>query len=339
MPRPDRRDILALLAACGIGTLGAAALAPHPSRAAPPRLAQLVVHGMPSTPSIVIERLIEAGALAPFTDRPQLRIWRNADQMRTGVVSGDMQVFGTPTYTCANLLNRGVPVRQVNVLTWGLLYLLSRDPAIERIEDIAGQAVLVAYRHDAPDLIFRLVLRRLGLDPERDVRLQYVGSPSEAAQLLLAGRAALAVLAEPAATAAEVRAVQAGVSLRRTVDLTEVYGRLAGQPARIPQAGLAVREEFLQQHPDVVEAIHEGCVTAARWMLDHPDAAGRLGAPLLDLGPATIARSIPHFRLDVVSAADARGDLERYFSELIAMSPGIVGGRLPDDRFYWGRTG
>lgn len=330
MRRPTRRDALA-----GLGALGGAVLLPGHGGAAA-RLDSLVIHGMPATPSVVMARLIETGALSAFADKAQLKVWRSPDQMRAGVVSGDMKVFGTPSYSCANMLNRGVPVRLMNIVTWGLLYLMSRDPAVRRIEDIAGKPVLMAFRNDAPDLIFRMTLRRLGMNPDTDVKLQYVGSPTEAVQLLLAGRADLAVISEPAATAAQIRGAQAGITVHRAADMTEVYGRLTGRPPRIAQAGLGVREDFVQAYPDIVQAIHDGCVAGSRWVLDNPAEAGRLGAALLDLAAPVVEKSIPSFRLDVVSAAAARPDLERYFGDLMDMSPDILGGRLPDDRFYWG---
>ncbi|EJW12623.1 ABC-type sulfonate transport system periplasmic component [Rhodovulum sp. PH10] len=334
-----RRDALTLFAA-----LSAALLAAGPTGLAradeagrgQQKLARLVLHGVPATPSVVLARLVESGALAPLADTVELAIWRTPDQMRAGVVSGAMTLFVAPTYSCANMRNRGVPIRQVNVLTWGLLYLMSRDQTVRRIEDIAGKTVLVAFRNDAPDLIVRLVLRRLGLDPDRDVTLQYVGSSTEAAQLFLAGRGDLAALPEPAATATEIRAAKEKLPIHRAVDVTEAYGRLTGRPAGIPQAGLAVRDDFLQAHPEIVAAVHRGCVDSAHWVATHMSEAGALGAARLNLPAPVVARSIPHFRLNVVSAAEARLDLERYFSDLMEMSPAILGGNLPDDAFYWG---
>lgn len=334
----SRRDALTGLAAAGVtgllpGVVGRARAVPAQ---AGEKLASLVINGMPATPSVVMARLIETGALSRFADKTQLKVWRTPDQMRAGVVSGEMTVFGTPSYSCANMRNRGVPVRLMNIVTWGLLYLMSRDETVQKIEDIAGKTVLMAFRNDAPDLIFRMTLRKLGMNPDTDVKLHYVGAPTEAVQLLLADRAALAVISEPAATAAQIRGAQAGVTVKRTADLTAVYGRLTGRPPRIAQAGLGVREDFLQANPELVRAIHQGCVESARWVLDNPAEAGKLGAATLDLAAPVVEKSIPHFRLDVVSAADAKPDLQHYFAALMEMSPDILGGRLPDDAFYWG---
>lgn len=332
--RLSRRSALA-----GLFALGCPGLSLRPTAATAGRLDALTIHGMPSVPSVVLAHLTQGDGLAGLVDKPVLEIWRHADQMRMAVLNGTMKLFAAPSYSTANMFNRGVPLRQVNILTWGLVYVLSRHPDIKRFEDLAGRHLLVPSRNDAPDLILRLVLRRLGMNPDKDLKLQYVGAPTEAVQLLLAGRADCALVPEPSTTAAEIRAESAGIAVHRVLDLTEVYARVTGRPARISQAGLAVSEDVLQAHPDIVAAIHSGCIASAQWTLNHPTEAGNLGARYLNLSADIIARSIPRFRLAVLSAADARRDMENYFSDLMEMSPEIVGGRLPQERYYWGAKG
>lgn len=294
------------------------------------------INAMPATPSVVVAHLVESGALSAHVANAAMKVWRSPDQMRAGVLSGEMKVFGTPSYSCANMRNRGVPVRLMNILTWGLLYVMTRDPAVTKVEDLAGKQLLMAFRNDAPDLIFRIVLRKAGMDPDKDVRIQYLGTPTEAAQLFLAGKADIAVLPEPVATASQLRGMQQGIAVQRAIDLTAVYGQLSNRPPYMAQAGLGVSEDLVQSRPELVRAIHDACVASARWVMNNPASAGRLGADYLDMQPAIIERSLPHFRLRVASAAEARPDLEHYFTDLIAMSPDILGGRMPDDAFYWG---
>jgi NitT/TauT family transport system substrate-binding protein len=321
----------------GLAALGGLGLLPQGGAAAPAeRLDNLTINAMPATPSVVLAHLAESGVLAPHAARTVVKVWRTPDQLRAGILAGEMKVFGIPSHTAANLANRGVPLRMVDVLTWGLLYVMSRDPAVTRIEDLAGRQVLMAFRHDAPDLIFRLVLRRAGMDPDKDVKLQYQGTPTETAQLFLAGKGDMAVIPEPAATAARLRGMQSGIAIHRALDLTEVYGRLAGRPPRLPQAGLAVSEDLVQSRPELVKALHEGCRASAGWVLNNPASAGRLGSDYLDLPPPVIEASLPHFRMAVVPAAEARPEMEAYFADLLAMSPEVIGGKLPEGRFYWG---
>lgn len=320
-----------------LGGLGAVGLLPAAGRAAPAALLDsLTIAGMPATPSVVLAHMVESGALSAHVGKARLKVWRTPDQVRAGVVSGEMKVFGIPAYSCANLKNRGAPVRMLNIMTWGLLYVVSRDPSVTRIEDLAGRTVLQSFRGDAPDLVFRQILGKLGMNPDKDVTLNYVATPTEAGQLFLAGKADTAILQEPMTTAVQMRGMQAGIPVHRVLDLTDIYGRVNNRAGGIPQAGLGVSEELVQQRPELVKAIHEACLAGARWVGNNPASAGRLGTDYLDLPAPIIERSLPHFRLGVASAAQSRTEMEAFFSDLLAMSPDIVGGRLPESGFYWG---
>lgn len=313
---------------------GLAGLAVLPARAA--ALDRLTVWGMPASPSVVLARAVASGALGSLVGEAHFDIWRTPDQMRAGVVSGDFQLFAAPSYTAANLRNRGAGVRLVNVLTWGLLYVFAGPGvAIKEIADLRGKHLLLGAKNDAPDLVTRLVLRWAGLDPDKDLTLTYAGTSAEVVPLFLAGKADAAILPEPAASAAEIKAKQAGIAITRAVDVTDVYAAHTGQSAGIPQAGLAVTDRFLDAHPDVVAALHAASVEAAGWVAAEPDAAAGLIADGLKLPAPIIKASLPRFRLKVASAAEARADLETYFTNLMTLSPDIVAGRLPEPDFYW----
>jgi NitT/TauT family transport system substrate-binding protein len=163
-----------------------------------------------------------------------------------------------------------------------------------------------------------------------------VGSPGEAVPLFLAGRGDVAVMHEPAATAAMLRATKEGRPIFRALDVAEIYGRKTGRGPRIPQVGLAVSAKFLEAAPEIVAAAHAACVEAGTWANAHPDEAGAVTGPVLGLPAPVVAASVPHVRLDVISAQQAREDIEIYFQHLMELSPAIVAGKLPQADFYWG---
>ena len=163
----------------------------------------------------------------------------------------------------------------VNVVTWGVLYVMARDESITKIEDLAGKHILYSNKNEAPDLIFRLILKWAGLDPDKDVTLEYVGSPNEEVPLFLTGRGDVAVMHEPASTAALIKAKAEGIPLFRAFDVTEVYGKHTGRGPSIPQVGLAVSEAFLDAHEDVVRATHEACVEGGQMGAGQPGRSRR----------------------------------------------------------------
>ncbi|SFO60788.1 NitT/TauT family transport system substrate-binding protein [Cohaesibacter marisflavi] len=296
----------------------------------------LTLWGIPASPSAVFARAVASGALEGIAPDLRFDVWKSTDQMRAGIASGDFKLFATSTYAAANFFNRGAGTVMLNVVTWGVLYVMAREEGITRIEDLAGKRVLLSNKNEAPDLLFRLVLMWAGLDPDKDVTLDYVGSPGEAVPLYLSGRGDVAVLHEPASTAALFRAQKAGLPLYRAIDITKVYGAHTGRGPRIPQVGLAVNPAFLEEKPEVVAAVHQACVEAGEWTKANWDEAGKLAAQSLPLPAPVIAQSLPYVHLDVQSAKEARADIELYFEHLMSLDPGIVGGRKPTPDFYWG---
>ena len=329
---PDRRTILKWMGQGAVAGLWSCGQMPAVRAATD----GLTLWGIPASPSAVFARAVSSGLLQDSAPGVEFDVWKSTDQMRAGIASGDFKMFATSTYAAANFFNRGAGTVMVNVVTWGVLYVMARDEGILRIEDLAGKRVLLSNKNEAPDLLFRLVLRWSGLDPDKDVTLDYVGSPGEAVPLYLAGRADVAVLHEPASTAALFRAKKAGVPLYRAIDITQVYGNHTGRGARIPQVGLAVNPAFLEEKPEVVRAVHQACIEAGAWTKDNWDAAGKLAAQSLPLPAPVIAKSLPFVHLDVQSAKQAREDIELYFDHLISLDPGIVGGKKPAADFYWG---
>ncbi|MEE4218198.1 MAG: PhnD/SsuA/transferrin family substrate-binding protein [Xanthomonadales bacterium] len=319
----------------GLAGFAAGALAPdltRPVRAADP----LTLWGIPASPSAVLARAVASPAFQSAVPGAQFDVWKSTDQMRAGIASGNFDLFAASTYAAANFYNRGAGTRMVNVITWGVLYVMSRDGRVKSIADLAGKKVLLSNRHEAPDLLLRMVLRWSGLNPDKDVALDYVGSPGEAVPLFLAGRGDVALMHEPAATAALLRAAREGMPVFRALDIAEVYGQHTGRGPRIPQVGLAVSREYLEASPGVVAAAHRACIEATAQVLADPEEAAAATSPLLGLPAPVIAKSLPHVHLDVVSAHDAKDDITLYFKNLMALDPGIVGDAIPDDDFFWG---
>ena len=331
LPGLTRRSFLT-----GLGLAGASAMLPAHGPLAAGLDEPLTIWGIPASPSAVFARAVASGALDQIAPDTRFDIWKSTDQMRAGIATGDFKLFATSTYAASNFYNRGAGTRMVNVVTWGVLYVMARDESITRIEDLAGKTILNSNKNEAPDLIFRLVLKWAGLDPDKDVNIEYVGSPNEEVPLFLNGRADVAVMHEPASTAALMKAKAEGIPLFRAFDVTEVYGKYTGRGPKIPQVGLAVSEDFLEQHEDIVRAVHEACVDAGKWVLENPAEAGALSAQTLPLPAPVIANSLPFVHLDVQTAKDSRADIEAYFDLLIDLDPGIVGGKKPDADFYWG---
>lgn len=322
----ERRSLLA-----GSIGLAAAGLLPSLGRAAP--VAGMEILGAPNGSTIVLADLIDTGGLAAVAPGATFRLWRTTDDLRAGIVSGRTRLFSTPSHVPANLSARGLPLKMLCLLGMGHLSVVTSDETIRSFHDLAGKPVLGFFRHDMPDLTFRAIARMEGMDPEKDLRLDYVQTPMEAAQMLVAGKAATAILSEPPATAAIMMAAGQGRNLRRAFELTEVWGRHKGT-ARIPMAGIALHASLLDEAPELISALKTGLPAAKAHVFADPAAAARLAERTMEMRPQVFEKAFPKFNIDVVSARAVKSELETFYTALLELEPEAVGGRLPPDDYY-----
>jgi NitT/TauT family transport system substrate-binding protein len=271
--------------------------------------------------------------LKPLASELSLRIWRSPDEMRAGISSGNMTAVIVPTYVAANLHNRGLGIRLLNVMTDGLLYVVASPGTADEIAGLKGKRVAVPFRNDMPDIILRRLLAAARLSVA-DLTIDYSGTPPEAVQMLLSGRVDAALLSEPASTAAIIRAAAAGKSLERIIDCQKAWSQVSATGG-IPQAGLAITDKLVARIGSAgVGALQHALESATRAVLANPAAAAAAAASAFDLPVPVLERSIPFSNLVARPATSARPQLTAFFALLAEDEPRLIGGRQPDDGFY-----
>ena len=86
----------------------------------------------------------------------------------------------------------------------------------------------------------------------------------------------------------------------------------------------------------VIKRFNEEYAKSLAWYKANPEEAGEMMVktiPMLDA--EGVADSIDYVQLDVVSAKDAKKDLEFFYDILKSNNPKTIGGKLPDEGFYY----
>lgn len=300
---------------------------------------KIVIAGPFASVSHPILHMIKRDALKDVAKEVEFRLWKNPDELRAIVIKGDVDFVAVPTNTAAILNNKGVDIKLLNVSVWGILGMISRDNTLKSLKDFKGKKIAVPFRADMPDIVFKQLLKKQGLDPKKDFKLVYVTSPIDAMQMLILRRVDHSLLAEPAISVALRKTKSFPVSviapdLYRSVDLQDEWAKVFNTDNNIPQAGMAVLGRMKDKN--IISRFMQEYDKSLSWYMSHPKEAGVLIADKIDLlSEEGVADSIAHINLKSVSAVEAKEKMEFFFNVLKEEDPKSIGGHLPQDSFYY----
>ncbi|MFV0283431.1 MAG: ABC transporter substrate-binding protein [Castellaniella sp.] len=297
--------------------------------------ARLVLAGPTAAVSFPLIHMVETGALADWADKVEFRHWKSPDQLRVLLAKQEVDFSATPVNLPAIMVNRGMPVRLLNVSVWGLLWFVSTDPQVRTVADLAGRPLLTTFQRDLPALLLERLLGAKGLTGERAPAIRYTGNTQDATALLLAGDARSALLTEPAVSLLITQSKrQGGVPLHRVQSLEDAWRETFPDHPDLPQAGIMAHASVAGD-PALTRAFVRAYDQSARWCKAEPAECARMVHKYLDFMPTgALETSIRVTRLESRDAQAVRPDLEALYRLILQHNPEAVGARLPDAGFY-----
>lgn len=259
----------------------------------------------------------------------------SADEVTPALIKGDLDVACVPANLASVLYNKtegGVVCLAVNTL--GVLYIVENGEEIRSMEDLRGKTIVSAGKGATPEYGLRYLLSENGIDPDRDVTLDWKSEHSECVAALASGAATIAMLPQPFVTAAQGKIE----TLRMALDLTAEWDALDNGSAMITGVAVA-RRAFVEEHPAEVERFLEEYARSVDWVNANPAQAGELIAEYGIVESAALAeKALPHCNIVCLTGQEMFEKLSGYLQVLSGAAPEAVGGALPGDGFYYGAS-
>lgn len=261
-----------------------------------------------------------------------LQLYGTADEIVPGLIKGELDMAAIPANLAAALYQKtkgGIQVMDVNTL--GVLYVVEKGDTVHNMADLAGRTILSTGKGTTPEYLLRYLLEKNGLDPDKDVKIQYCSEATEVtAQMAAAQKDAIAVLPQPYVTAAGMK----DPSLRVALDLTAEWDKVSD--SQLVTGVTVVRTQYAQEHPDVVEAFLQEYAQSVRTANTDLDRTAALCEQQGVVAKAAIAKkALPACNIVCRTGDEMQKDVSAYLSVLCAADPAAVGGKLPDEGFYW----
>ena len=163
--------------------------------------------------------------------------------------------------------------------------------------------------------------------------MEWKSEPTEVVAQMAQEEGAVAMLPQPFVTVAQGQVE----GLRVALDLSAQWDGLDND-SRLVTAGLLVRREFAEAHPDAVAKFLEEYAASVDYVNENPAEAAVLVEAQGIVKAAVAEKAIPYCSLVCITGADMKTAVSGYLQTLYDLKPETVGGAMPDDGFYWMET-
>lgn len=261
----------------------------------------------------------------------KVKILNEPLQVRKMMIDNSADFAILPTTMASILYNKGLEYQLMAVPVWGTLYLSGSDTTITRWEDLRGKRVNVMARGMTPDVLFRYLLQKNGLEAGRDVTLDYsFPSHIDLANAIAAGQTKLGVISEPLAS----MVIHKNKAVRRIFDLGEEWSKFQGAP--VAETAFMVKKSLIKNDIELVNKLNSAYDASTKWVNNKPDSAAMLIVKYNILPDYNVAYdAIQRSNLNFVYAKNIKLEVEEYLNVFYKMNPDIIGGKIPDEEFIY----
>ncbi len=257
-----------------------------------------------------------------------------ADELMPLILQGKVDIASVPANLASTIYNKtegGVQVLAVNVL--GVLYISEFNTReLNSLEDLKGKTIYATGKGSTPEYFLRYVLTQNGIDPDKDVTVEWKSEPSEVVALLNAEQKGIAMLPQPYVTAA---ATQLGEGFRVALSLSDEWAAL-DNGTLCTTAVVMARKEFVEANPEAVEAFLAEFDASVQWVNENVADAAQLCGDYGIIKAPVAQKAIPQCNIVCITGEQMKQALSGCLGVIFDQNPKAVGGALPGDDFYYG---
>lgn len=256
-----------------------------------------------------------------------------ADELTAQLIKGDLDIALIPANVASLLYQKTQGgIRVIDINTLGVLYLVSGNDKIESVADLKGQTIYLTGKGTTPDYVLQYLLSQNGITLD-DVTLEYRSEATEVATLLSQNPDGVGLLPQPFVTVACAQ----NESLKPVVSLTEEWENVQGEGKSSLVTGVTVvRTDFLEENEKAVKtflAEHKDSCTYTETNLE--DTATLCVKQEIIAKEPIAMKAIPNCNIVCITGDEMKQALSGYLQVLFDLNPQTVGGKLPEDDFYY----
>ncbi len=254
-----------------------------------------------------------------------------ADEITASIIKGDIPIAAVPCNLASVLYNKsngGVTMLGINTL--GVLYIVETGETVQSVEDLRGKTIYSTGKGTTPEYTLNWLLKSAGMEPGKDVMVEYKSEATEVAAILSQAENAVAMLPQPYVTTVLLNNEKARIAL----DVTQEWEAL-NEGSTVVTGVVVANTRYLEENPDVVNAFLEEYAASAAYTVENVDAAAALSEKFDIFKAAVAKKAIPYCNIVLIEGDEMQTKASAYLNVLFEQNPAAVGGKMPEDGFFY----
>ena len=257
------------------------------------------------------------------------------DEVTPKIVKGETDIAAVPANLASVLYqNTKGEVQVLAVNTLGVIYIVESGDSVKSVEDLRGRTIYASGKGATPEYALNYILTENGIDPEKDVTIEWKSEHAECLAALMAEDNAIAMLPQPFVTTAQTKSDKIQVRLDLTAEWNAIQ-KDSDAPSQLITCVVVARKALIEENPEAVSAFMDSYAASVDFVNANIDEAAELVGKY-EIVPAAVAqKTIPACNITFIAGGEMKQALSGYLSVLFEQNPKAVGGAMPGDDFYY----
>jgi NitT/TauT family transport system substrate-binding protein len=282
--------------------------------------------------AIGMVKVMDDAAAGTTANNYNFTVAGTADEISAGLVKGDFDIAAVPCNLASVLYNKTQgKIKVAGINTLGVLYIVETGDTIHSVEDLKGKTIYSTGLGTTPQYTLNYLLNAYGIDPEKDVTIEYKTEATEVAAALNNATDAIAMLPQPYVTTVMMN----NDKLRIALDVAQEWNKISTDGSTVVTGVVVVRSDFLENNKDAFSSFMAEYVASTVYVNANVDDAAALVEKFDIFKAAPTKSAIPYCNIVLIQGEDMKNKVNGYLTTLFNQNPESVGGALPADDFYY----
>ncbi len=306
--------------------------APTPEATEPSEKTSIRIGALKGPTAIGMVKIMEDASNGTSANEYSFTLAGAADEISAGLAKGELDIAAVPCNLASVLYNKTQgQIKLAGINTLGVLYIVETGDQIQQVEDLKGKTIYSTGLGTTPQYTLNYLLTSYGIDPEKDVTIEYKTEAAEVAAILSQTENAVAMLPQPYVTTVLMN----NDKVRIALDIAKEWEAVSEDNSSVVTGVVVVHSDFLEKNKEAFDAFLEEYAASVLFVNENVEEASALVEKFDIFKAAVIKQAMPYCNITLIQGEAMKEKVEGYLKVLHGQNPQSVGGELPSENFYY----